>query len=81
MDDLSPFRKTILRAIKEMRHPNWYEIAWNYFPETWAKRSSRGGLIAQIDRAGYRMEEMGLIWRTPPKDQFDAARYHLRKPT
>ena len=38
-----------------------WEIGSKAFPEKWEKTAARGALVAQIRRAGYALEEMGLI--------------------
>jgi len=77
---LTKFQKRILSDLEKAPNnlANWYEVAWNEFPETWAKRRSRGILIVNIHKAAKKLEAMGLISISPPRHQYDAAVYHLK---
>lgn len=45
----------------------------------WRTRASHGALVAHVERAAYQLENMGLAWRLPPKDQFENGRVSLRE--
>jgi hypothetical protein len=77
---LTDFQKRILHDLERApnHQANWYEIAWNEFAQEWQTRKSRGAIIANIVKATRKLEDMGLVWISPPKHQYDAAIYSLR---
>ena len=76
MGNLTEFRR---RIIEEMEKDPMGHASTCAFPGEWKTRSKRGGLIRNIVLAGRVLQDMGLIWVLPPKDQWDDRIYCLRK--